>query len=127
VRNARDPRRIRSHVKLILEKVPERDSYGDAIGDPEYEVIWEGKANIQPWLPRYNIPTAPVTGGVMERRIAARVYLPANVPWHIEGLKVLDVKKQVVYALITDGLDQAGTETTLRFDLGAPRVSGGID
>lgn len=125
MRNARDPRRLRSQVQLILEGEVARDANGDPIGTPEIEIIWEGRANVQPWLPRYNIPTAPVTGGVQERRIAARAYLPFDAPVNVPGVKLRDLSKNVVYDLITKGLNQAGANGTWRCDLGAPRISAG--
>ncbi|MCA1800236.1 MAG: hypothetical protein LC687_02595 [Actinobacteria bacterium] len=129
MRNARDPRRTRSSIQLLVETLPDKDANGDYIGLPTEEITWEGSANIQPWLPRYNIPAAPEIGGVQERRVAARVYLPYEAPVNIPGTRVRDVGQGITYTLITKGLAQAGGQTTWRCDLGAPRVSryGGED
>lgn len=125
MRHGRDPRRHNRHEIELLEPSSTivRDANGDPIAKASYTVVYRTRAAIQPWLPRYNIPAAPVLGGVSERRIAARVYLPKDAPVHLEGLKVRDVTDNVTYSLVTDGLNMAGGGNMWRCDLGAARVS----
>lgn len=121
MRHHRDPRRTRHRVQLVEFTTSQLDSNGDPIMDPDPVVIWQGLANVQPWLPRYNIPTAPITGGVAERRVAARVYLPPEAPVS-DKVRVYDVTNDVYYTIISSALEMAGSKNMWRVDLGAPRV-----
>lgn len=122
MRHHRDPNRTRSKVQLLRFIEDRLDSNGDPIKPTDqYDVVWEGLANIQPWLPRYNIPTAPITGGVSERRVAARAYLPPEAPVE-DGLRVFDVRRNKYYSIISSALEMAGRGNYWRLDLGAPRV-----
>jgi len=121
MRHHRDPNRTRHKVQLIEFPSPQLDSNGDPVSGAVPNVLWEGPANVQPWLPRYNIPTAPITGGVAERRVAARVYLPPEAPIN-DRVRVYDVRNNVYYSIISSALEMAGSRNMWRVDLGAPRV-----
>lgn len=121
MRHHRDPRRRRSTLELRRFPTESLDSNGDPIPAGSSELVWRGRGAVQPWLPRYNIPTAPITGGVPERRIAARAYLPPEAPV-ADGLRVYDVKNKRYYSIISSNLEMAGTGNIWRLDLGAPRI-----